>query len=394
VKDCGAVGDGVVDDTLAIQTAFAAGMCVFFPTGVYKTTSPIQIGDGNARCVIGESRYSTKIENAVTDVFHVGNTNDASLGSIEEMTISGLGGGHCFEVKFSTSLFSIRRCTIKNSSPDKCLWHQVTGYSGGHVVEQCHLIAAANGTMTINPWYVSSNEIVNGFVYRDSRCDYSRDGFQFFKIDTTNTSSFITNGRFENLTFELTYGGMIWLGACRGVEINDCAAYDMTSTQTGHGIRIGRSTGNLRSSRCRIKRVGRYTMSSTLGAGIADIKLESGAAANVTIESCCNSSAGVVFTVDYGNNKVFHIDRPSNSEASYSNDGNVRYIDINGDFEGIVMPRYYTSIAGPFWSSGAGTPEGSVVAPVGAMYTDANGSAGNTFYVKESGGGNTGWVAK
>ena len=44
--------------------------------------------------------------------------------------------------------------------------------------------------------------------------------------------------------------------------------------------------------------------------------------------------------------------------------------------------------------SGAGTPEGTVTAPVGSMFLRSDGGAGTTMYVKESGTGNTGWVAK
>lgn len=46
------------------------------------------------------------------------------------------------------------------------------------------------------------------------------------------------------------------------------------------------------------------------------------------------------------------------------------------------------------WRCGAGTPEGAVTAPVGSLYTDTSGGANTTLYVKESGAGNTGWVAK
>lgn len=46
------------------------------------------------------------------------------------------------------------------------------------------------------------------------------------------------------------------------------------------------------------------------------------------------------------------------------------------------------------WTSGAGTPEGNVTAPVGSLYTDNAGGAGTVLYIKESGSGNTGWVAK
>lgn len=43
---------------------------------------------------------------------------------------------------------------------------------------------------------------------------------------------------------------------------------------------------------------------------------------------------------------------------------------------------------------GAGTPEGAVTAPVGAVFVRSDGGASTTLYVKESGTGNTGWVAK
>jgi hypothetical protein len=55
--------------------------------------------------------------------------------------------------------------------------------------------------------------------------------------------------------------------------------------------------------------------------------------------------------------------------------------------------RYHTTTA-VFITSGAGSPESVVTAPVGSMYTDTTGGAGTTLYVKESGTGSTGWVAK
>lgn len=46
------------------------------------------------------------------------------------------------------------------------------------------------------------------------------------------------------------------------------------------------------------------------------------------------------------------------------------------------------------WTSGAGSPEGSVTANVGSLYTNTSGGAGTTLFVKESGSGNTGWIGK
>lgn len=44
--------------------------------------------------------------------------------------------------------------------------------------------------------------------------------------------------------------------------------------------------------------------------------------------------------------------------------------------------------------SGNGSPEGVVTAPVATLYRRLNGGAGTCLYVKESGTGSTGWVAK
>ena len=53
-----------------------------------------------------------------------------------------------------------------------------------------------------------------------------------------------------------------------------------------------------------------------------------------------------------------------------------------------------TGAALPLWTTGAGTPEGVVTAPVGSLFLRTDGGAGTVMYVKESGTGNTGWVAK
>lgn len=50
---------------------------------------------------------------------------------------------------------------------------------------------------------------------------------------------------------------------------------------------------------------------------------------------------------------------------------------------------------GPLWTTGSGSPEGVVAAPVGSLYTSTGGGASTTLYVKTGGGGGTtGWTAK
>jgi hypothetical protein len=51
------------------------------------------------------------------------------------------------------------------------------------------------------------------------------------------------------------------------------------------------------------------------------------------------------------------------------------------------------SESGPLTTSGSGSPEGVVTAPVGSLYQRTDGGTNTTLYRKESGAGNTGWVA-
>lgn len=44
--------------------------------------------------------------------------------------------------------------------------------------------------------------------------------------------------------------------------------------------------------------------------------------------------------------------------------------------------------------NGIGSPEGNVVASVGSIYMRSDGGSSSSMYVKESGSGATGWVAK
>lgn len=71
---------------------------------------------------------------------------------------------------------------------------------------------------------------------------------------------------------------------------------------------------------------------------------------------------------------------------------------VNGTFQGRVFRRAQSSGTWAGWLAetavGAGSPEGVVSAPIGTLYTRTDGSASTTLYVKESGTGSTGWVAK
>ena len=57
VKDFGAVGDGVTDDTAAIQAAITASDTIYFPDGTYLITDELTLADGKSVSGNGYSSY-------------------------------------------------------------------------------------------------------------------------------------------------------------------------------------------------------------------------------------------------------------------------------------------------------------------------------------------------
>ncbi|HYD31865.1 MAG TPA: glycosyl hydrolase family 28-related protein [Azospirillaceae bacterium] len=67
VRDFGAVGDGITDDTTAFQAALTASSSVFVPTGVYRITNTITVGFGKTLAGAG----NTAIIRAASAAFNV-----------------------------------------------------------------------------------------------------------------------------------------------------------------------------------------------------------------------------------------------------------------------------------------------------------------------------------
>ena len=82
VKNFGAVGDGVTDDTVAIQTALETGGNIHFPSGTYLITSSITISNG---CILSGEGESTIIKSEADICF----ITNASNITIENMKMVG-----------------------------------------------------------------------------------------------------------------------------------------------------------------------------------------------------------------------------------------------------------------------------------------------------------------
>jgi len=111
VMDFGAIGDGVTDDTVAIQNAVDAAKEVFFPPGVYVTSSPINLPNGT--WLTGVGGFQNTSTDRISRVIYTGTSgwafqfvSPANLTNfygdfavrglmISATSISGVNGGGC-----------------------------------------------------------------------------------------------------------------------------------------------------------------------------------------------------------------------------------------------------------------------------------------------------------
>ena len=125
--------------------------------------------------------------------------------------------------------------------------------------------------------------------------------------------------------------------------------------------------------------------STNPGAAGGDIYLQRDAAQTLAQRNGTNAQTFRLYETDSGANDEY-------LEFSAASGTNLIRPQATGTGTASVV-RYHTTTT-VFWTSGSGSPESVVTAPIGSLYTRTDGGASTTLYVKESGTGSTGWVAK
>ena len=154
VKDFGAVGDGVTDDTAAIQAAIDSitSGTIFVPKGTYKITSNIFLG--GRKSLQGEDKYLSNFlfdiaagsGNANTYVFVLGTNSYGVAATAWEGHIADMGFKASDNADFQRALFVIS-CGI--SEIRNCIWDMTnniaTGFAQGGPIESGNNVAWATG---------------------------------------------------------------------------------------------------------------------------------------------------------------------------------------------------------------------------------------------------------
>ena len=115
VRDFGAVGDGVTDDTAAIQSAIDSGNCIYIPSGEYmvNAVTSIVINKDNTRVILAEDAILKAIPNSapnyavimVNKAKNVVITGGCIIGEKDEHT--GSTGEWGYGINFNSAKFSI-----------------------------------------------------------------------------------------------------------------------------------------------------------------------------------------------------------------------------------------------------------------------------------------------
>jgi hypothetical protein len=165
---------------------------------------------------------------------------------------------------------------------------------------------------------------------------------------------------------------------------------ERTASQATYKIQL---TAN--SSECQITGNGFFTQSSNIEDLGSDNSYQTRSGTIYTSQAGAGAAVISARSSASANARVFEARDTSNVARGWILANGQMYSAQDGYFEtGIRWATSSGTLQDRGLFSANGSPEGVITAATGSMYLNRNGGAGTTLYVKETGSGNTGWVAK
>ena len=124
IKNFGAVGDGITDDTRAIQSALAQHPNIYFPTGLYRVTETLKLSKGSK--LVGLHPYATQI------LIHESEPAFSGFGAPVPLVESSAGGSDIINgIGLNTGAYNNRAVGLKWMAGEHSLINDIK-FVGGH----------------------------------------------------------------------------------------------------------------------------------------------------------------------------------------------------------------------------------------------------------------------
>lgn len=195
VKLFGAKGDGIADDTVALQAAINTGLSLFFPAGTYKTTAKLNFNFPNATyegvdkntCII---KYIRNVAISADTILGYVNAERVTFNNLGFTSGNGILRG-LFYMNIGANNFTFKNCLftgINNTLADyfECyaIWIRPTGIKD-FIIDNCRFSNISNQTPADNSY--------TGFC----------GGIAFFEEDALGTTLIVapSSGKISNNQF-------------------------------------------------------------------------------------------------------------------------------------------------------------------------------------------------
>ena len=377
VTDFGATGNGVTDDTDAINEALSqisseTGGTLYFPAGTYITSSVIQIPSYvTLRGAVGKnvSKLVGTSDKIISN--DAGSTNPATQHiGIHDLTIE---GGD--DTNYAIFLDGCQYSNFSNL--------YITGItkSTGYGIELTTVDIGGGSYVgsSMNSFYnIRIHNCYNGWHFTKNASDTGTDGANLNQVYSSHTTGYGDSGA-SSLTGIGTYveygEGNTFVG-CRNLTGNDWTTawqiQDSVNTLVGCAS-DGAIGGTAPDGSENI-----YGMPYGYDNNARGFYFTSTATGSILVNPLGNSPKERVTFEDQNTFETIFVLR---HQFNWFGKARFYQIGVGNTFDA----SFY---------SGTGSPENNVTAKIGSVYLRTDGGTTSTFYVKESGSDNTGWVAK
>ena len=418
VMDFGAIGDGTTNDTTAIQTALNSGKkSIYFPSGTYVITSTLTVpkgvslfGSGYEVCIL--NGYGLSNANAIFSL-----TGGDQFSTIDNFTFKGQASG---SKSIGISVNNGYYVNYTNLRFTNLSYGMYLDEAGSSLIQNCNFTNCLIGA-----------QCMGGSAYKFIACEFQYGTDVGIKLIASPTTGFptsaivIASGFTSNVGIDVprvpgAFGG-------NSISVDNCYFEgDLNFSTLTKAFRIG-ETGSGNSvvmasiSNCRIAgsnsaksvfaNLSRLYFANNIVGSAMEVQSTVLGAEYIgnEFDGVFTNNTLATLTLDLGTIQTNWIDNATYAQLRLAQGGHgidvrvdrVRPVVTNeislGDSALFFTNAYLTGglyINTVRWTTGSGSPQGSLSAPVGSMYTRTDGGASTTLYVKESGTGNTGWVAK